>query len=229
MNSRSVIRSVIEEQQRQRMFLPKGYAEIDKFRTVSLKETHWARVLAHAAGESDADAVKTNFDDNQRKTREYYLKKNFDDNNSSDYHIATNNDMLRLMPIFMKTADTSPKHHSTKKLNLDANTASQICFRKSQVISGKLLHDHKKSSSMTKEKMKSISNKLHREQPILGEEKKYQDDDDDSTALSTSSEDSSASLAKKAAGWGGHESSPEDMSTILIGMGISTEPRITVG
>ena len=45
LNGRSVIRCVIEEQQRQRMFLPKGYAGIEKFRTVCLKETHWARPM----------------------------------------------------------------------------------------------------------------------------------------------------------------------------------------
>jgi hypothetical protein len=48
-----------------------------KVRTVYLQHTHWARALARAAGESDADAVRTNFDDTQRKPREYYLRSFF--------------------------------------------------------------------------------------------------------------------------------------------------------
>jgi hypothetical protein len=37
--------------------------------------TAWSRDLALAAGASDADAVMTNFDDDKRHTREYYLLK----------------------------------------------------------------------------------------------------------------------------------------------------------
>ena len=196
LNVRSATRAIIEEQQRQRMFLPKGYSDVDKFRTVYLKETHWARVLARAYGDSDADAVQMNFDETRRKSREYYLKKHFDIHNHSDYSTSTNYDMH--LPIFMKTIynTISPPKHSTKKMNLDANTSSQIRFRKSQVsISGNKLQEN--------------------------------DDDDDATISSTSSEDSSASsIAKMAAGWHGDESSsPDDMSSVLIGMGISTKPR----
>lgn len=37
--------------------------------------TAWSRDLALAAGASDADAVRTNFDDDRRHTREYYMLK----------------------------------------------------------------------------------------------------------------------------------------------------------
>jgi hypothetical protein len=201
LNGRSAVRSVKEEQRRQMMFLPKGYSDVDKLRSVYLKQTQWARILARAAGESDADAVQTNFDESRRKPREYYLKKHFD--NNSD-HVSTSNEMN--LPIFMKNSMSSI--HLSKRLNLDANTVSQICFRKSQILP---------LISKPQEKQRS-------ESPPLDEEKKSESDDanDDNDATSSSS------LAKKAAGWGGDESH-EDMSSVLIGMGTSTKANITVG
>lgn len=230
LNARSAIRSVMEEQQRQKMFLPKGYADVDKFRTVYLKETHWARVLARAVGGSDADAVKTNFDDSRRKPREFYLKKHFD--NNSDYYVSTSNEMI--LPIFMKVKTIPSEHslHSSKKLNLDANTASQIRFRKSQMIpmSSKLQEKIKKSKG--KAKAKTSKKSANRElSTVVNEEKKSEcdnvNDNDDASSSSSSTEDSSSSLAKMAAGWG-IDDSQEDMSSVLIGMGISTKPKITV-
>lgn len=234
LNARSAVRSVMEEQQRQRMFLPKGYSDVDKFRTVYLKETHWARVLARAAGGSDADAVTTNFDDSRRKPREFYLKKHLDDN--SDHYVSTSNEMI--LPIFMNvvTASTSKNAlHSSKKLNLDANTASQIRFRKSQRIpstsSSKLQEKNEKSKGKAKTKIaKKFANREL--SAVVHEEKKSEHDDvndnDDASSSSSSTEDSSSSLAKMAAGWGIDESQ-EDMSSVLIGMGISTKPKITIG
>jgi len=231
LNGRSAIRSIMDEQRRQTMFLPKGYADVDKFRTVYLKETHWARILARAAAESDADAVQTNFNDSCRKPREYYIKQHFDSN--SNYAVPSTDMDL---PIFMK--DTITPKHTTGKINLDSNTASQICFRKSQVISISSKLGEKKKNEMrenkkneAKAKTKASSKSVQYEPSILLEEKKSDSDgfDDDATTSSTSSEDSgSSSLAKMAAGWGVNESQ-EDMSSVLIGMGISAKPNITVG
>mmetsp|Transcript_17326 Transcript_17326/g.36159 ORF Transcript_17326/g.36159 Transcript_17326/m.36159 type:complete len:612 (+) Transcript_17326:190-2025(+) len=72
------VQKVLDEQRRQRMVSwfcfpnakdPKRIAEIYH------EYTSWSRDLALAAAASDADAVKTNFDDETRKTREYFLLK----------------------------------------------------------------------------------------------------------------------------------------------------------
>lgn len=226
LNGRSAVQAVIKEQELQMMFLPKGYADVDKFRTVYLRETQWARILARAAGESDADAVQTNFDESRRKPREYYLRKHID--NNSDFISAGNEINL---PVFMK-ATISPKH-SKRISNLDANTASQICFRNSQVLpvsSKPKKHDN--NTPEDKRTTKTSKKSPDRGPSTFTEEKKSESDDannnDDATSSSTSSEDSSSSLAKMAAGWGVDEAQ-EDMSSVLIGMGVSPKANITVG
>lgn len=227
-NARSAIRSVLEEQQRQKIFLPKGYFDVDKFRSVSLKQTQWTRLLARASGESDADALKTNFDESRRKPREHYLKEHFD--NNSEY-VATNNDVD--MPNFMRTISSPTR--ATKQLNLGPNTFSQICLRKSQVISAKrkLKCDDKRKKSKAIGKKKISIKSAFQESSITLEEKRNEDtavenNDDDA---STSTEDSTtSSLAKMAAGWGGDELSPqEDMSSVYIDMDIIRTPTMTVG
>lgn len=222
-NALSAIHSVLEEQQRQIMFLPKGYFDVDRFRSVYLKQTQWARLLARAAGASDADALQANFDESRRKPREHYMKKYF--NNNSD-HIATNNNMD--MPNYMKSI-VSPTR-PTKNLNLDANTSSQICFRKSRVISEK----SKLKCEEKKKKRTKLSNKSATVQESLTtlEEKKDEDVGVEKDDASACTEDSSTSyLAKMAAGWGCDESSSsrEDMSFVLVGMGITAHPKMTVG
>lgn len=230
LNGRSAIQSVIEEQQRQMMFLPKGYADVDKFRTIYLRQTQWARILARAAGESDADAVQTNFDETRRRPREYYLKKEFD--NIRD-HISTRNEIR--LPVFMEATISS--RHSSKSLNLDANTLSQICFRKSQAIPVSSILQKKKKRTEGKEKTKTSKTFASIGLSSLCEEKWSEIDDttknddantSDDASSSSSSEESSSSLAKIAAGWGVDEAQ-EDMSSVLIGMGISAKPNITVG
>lgn len=232
LNGRAAIKSVIEEQERQQMFLPKGYADVDKFRTIYLRQTQWARILARAAGESDADAVQTNFDERRRKPREYYLKKHFD--NNRDY-IATSKEIR--LPLFME--DSISSNCSSNIMNLDANTVSQICFRNSQVIhvSSKLQKRKKKNrSSEAKDKTKTSKKSENYELFSLCEEKKSESDDsknrDDANfsddTSSSSSEEPSTSLAKIAAGWGVDEAQ-EDMSSVLTGRGVSAKPKITVG
>ncbi|VEU38483.1 unnamed protein product [Pseudo-nitzschia multistriata] len=210
------------------MFLPKGYFDVDKFRSVYLKQTHWARLLALAAGESDTDAVQTNFDESRRKPREHYLKKHFDNNIDN---AATNNDVD--IPNFMKTIVSTAR--PTKKLNLDANTISQICFRNSQIDprsdNSKLKgHNNKKKNKVTG-KTQLSSKPAAPESPSSPDEEGKAKETVVNDDASTSTEDSSTSnLAKMAAGWGGDESSSqEDMSFVLIGMGIAEKPNITVG
>lgn len=230
-NCRSAIRSVIEEQQRQMMFLPKGYADVDKIRTAYLRQTHWARILARAAGESDTDAVRTNFDDARRKPREFYLKKHFDNNRDC---ILTNNEIR--LPVFMEA--TMSTRRTIKILNLDAHTESQICFRESQVLSASSrLQKNNDDGDEGQETTKCSNNDASREFSSLCEEERAQIDhsrrsgdanNSDDLPMSPSRASPKSSLAKMAAGWG-VEDAQEDMSSVLIGMGISANHNITVG
>jgi len=60
----------------------------------------YSRDLALAAGASDADAVRTNFDENKRHTREYYLLKQI---------VASGNLVHKHMPQFMLPKCIKPK------------------------------------------------------------------------------------------------------------------------
>ncbi|KAL7534692.1 hypothetical protein ACHAXR_009379 [Thalassiosira sp. AJA248-18] len=75
---RVAVQKVLGEQQRQRLLaclcIP-GVNDPEKIAEVYHEYTAWSRDLALAAGASDADAVRTNFDDEKRHTREYYMLK----------------------------------------------------------------------------------------------------------------------------------------------------------
>lgn len=72
------VQKVLGEQRRQSILgffcVPNAY-DPEKIAEVYHEYTAWSRDLALAAGASDADAVSTNFDDNKRHTREYYVLK----------------------------------------------------------------------------------------------------------------------------------------------------------
>ncbi len=224
---RSAMRAAIEEQQRQMMFLPKGYADVDKIRTAYLRQTHWARILARAAGESDADAVRTNFDEARRKPREFYLKKQYDVYPDC---ILTSNEIR--FPIFMEAAMSSKR--TIKKLKLDAHTQSQICFRESQVLSasGKLQknnNDGSEGRGEPKSASRRMSSLRKDEKAQIDHTRKSGDaNNSDDVPLSPSRKSPKLSLAKMAAGWGADDAK-EDMSSVLLGMGISAKHNITVG
>lgn len=76
------LNKVFAEQRRQLLFqcflpcLPVDHVKnADRIAEVYHEYTAWSMDLALAAGASDADAVRTNFDDDTRKTREYYILK----------------------------------------------------------------------------------------------------------------------------------------------------------
>jgi hypothetical protein len=208
-NVRAAIKSVLEEQERQRMFLPEGCTDPIKLRSVYLQHTHWARELAQAAGQSDADAVQCKFDDTKRRPREFFLKSNF----SKDGAIDTGS-----LPLFMKTVLTIS--NSNNKLDLDANTTTHICYRKKAIASG--MQPLKRTDTM-------MMVKKTRETPILPvddlpEEKKCEADDLIPTPVP---EDSRKDLAKKAAGWGiSEDSENNDQLKILTGMGLASPQQI---
>lgn len=161
-NVRLAIRSVIEEQERQRLKFqlhqhggisceggsisssssdhpsrssPSTFnnnLDVAKVRTVYLQYTHWARALARAAGESDADAVRTNFDETKRKPREYYLKSFFA--NKDGGAVSTTGATMSAdweskdLPHFMKTVlRINPNRY-------DDNTSSQLRLQRTKAI-----------------------------------------------------------------------------------------------
>lgn len=120
-NVRTAIRAVIEEQRRQKVF---HREDADKLRMVSIQHTSWARDLAMAAGASDADAVNQNFDDESRKSREFYLLKFSRSNQMTVTSTSKAN-----VPAFMKPALAMKVAQPSR---LDANTVPQIRFRQTQ-------------------------------------------------------------------------------------------------
>jgi hypothetical protein len=198
-NVRAAIRAVLDEQKRQEMFLPAGYWDVNKIKSIYVQQTHWAKALARAMGEFDAEEVRCNFDINTRKPREFFLKEHL----TKDARDADN------LPVFMQTVLAISAH----KLDMDANTASQICFRN---------NPRSMDSSMQLKRRDSFSDMLQsREPPILPlddlpEEKKCEVDD---LIVSPKSQESPNNLAKQAAGFIGEDSKDKDQLKILTGMG----------
>jgi hypothetical protein len=119
-NVRHAIRSVLEEQNRQKMYKRE---DAEKLRVVSLNFTSWARDLALAAGHSDADAVECDFDQD-RKSREFYLIK-----------IARANptpNKSRQVPEFMQPAMHTGARLQPQARVLDAHTSTQLRYRRQQ-------------------------------------------------------------------------------------------------
>lgn len=119
-NVKTAIQSVLDEQRRQKMY---HREDPEKLRMVSIQHTSWARDLALAAGASDSDAVKSNFDD-QRKSREFYLLKLSRAN-------KTTTTQERVIPQFMQPIMAASSQ--TQQRLLDANTSAQIRFRQKQL------------------------------------------------------------------------------------------------
>jgi hypothetical protein len=116
---------------------------------------------------------------------------------------------------------------ASQKLDLDANTVSQIRFRnKANTCTTQLNPKVKKRNESFSDFEKSD------EPPILPvedliEEKKCEAED---LILTPKSDESPSNLAKKAAGWGGEDSKDKDQLKILTGMGISaSNPEAVMG
>jgi len=97
------VQKVLQEQRRQsmlRFFCVPNARDPEKIAEVYHEYTAWSRDLALAAGASDADAVQTNFDDNKRHTREYYMLKQV---------VASGYKVHKHMPEFMMPKCITPK------------------------------------------------------------------------------------------------------------------------
>lgn len=123
-NVRNSVKAVLIEQRRQRAF---HREDPDKVRMVSLQYTSWAKDLALASGASDADCVTKNFDDENRKSREFYLLK-FSRSNQSIINSSSTNAAATVIPTFMKPSTAM----MVRPNRLDQNTMSQIKFRQTQ-------------------------------------------------------------------------------------------------
>lgn len=123
-NVKTSIAAVLTEQRRQKAF---HREDQEKLRMVSIQNTSWAKDLALASGASDADAVLMDFDDVNRKSREFYLLKFSRANQSNDYQKPSNRNK-QVIPAFMKPAVSLQLQQN----RLDANTMSRLKFRQKE-------------------------------------------------------------------------------------------------
>mmetsp|Transcript_34871 Transcript_34871/g.78576 ORF Transcript_34871/g.78576 Transcript_34871/m.78576 type:complete len:658 (+) Transcript_34871:351-2324(+) len=155
------LRKVLGEQNMQRLLnflcVP-GALNPDKIAEIYHEYTAWSRDLALAAGASDADAVRTNFDDEKRHTREYYMLKQVV---ASDYRVH------RHMPQFMMPNCITPKGYlneaetlyfeNRKKMTKSGSTGS-IASSKSKLGSLRI-----RSESLTGEEARAEMSRVDRD------------------------------------------------------------------
>eukprot|EP00956_Cyclotella_meneghiniana_P003570 scaffold4387_cov32-Cyclotella_meneghiniana.AAC.3 len=115
---------VFAEQRRQFLFecflpcIPRNKArDADRIAEIYHAYTAWSSDLALAAGASDEDAVRTNFNDETRKTREYYLLKQVMRNGFKVH---------KHMPQFMLPKCITPKGFLDENETLLGRTASDM-------------------------------------------------------------------------------------------------------
>lgn len=186
-NVKTAIRAILTEQRRQKAF---HREDPEKLRMASIQNTSWAKDLSLASGASDADAVSKNFDDENRKSREFYLLKFSRAGQNAD--VASKSANKQNMPAFMR-----PILSMQLKNRLDANTTSRLQFQKKQQ---KAAANHSRVSSdlpAIKASRPTIRVPIHAD---------------------TFGETSSESLASKAAGFANGEEAV-NMSAALAGMG----------
>jgi hypothetical protein len=144
------VHKVLGEQQRQRLlsyFCIPGSLNPDKIAEVYHEYTAWSRDLALAAGASDADAVSTNFDDDKRHTREYYMLKQV---------VASGFKVHKRMPKFMYPKCITPTGFIDERetLYVDGKKTSGLLDRVVKIMS-------KSSPSLTGEEAREEMSHLH--------------------------------------------------------------------
>jgi hypothetical protein len=144
------VQKVLAEQQRQRLLslvcIP-GSQSPDKIAEVYHEYTAWSRDLALAAGASDADAVRTNFDDDKRHTREYYMLKQV---------VASGFKVHKHMPRFMYPKCITPTGFmdETDTLYFDGKKKSNLFDNIVKIIG-------KRNRSLTGEEAREAMSHLH--------------------------------------------------------------------
>jgi hypothetical protein len=171
---------------------------------VSIQQTSWASDLALAAGASDEDVVSKKFDDESRRSREFYLLKLSRADKSKGTSVQKVN-----VPAFMRPALTMTTVTANR---LDANTVSQIKYRQTQ---------KKKPAAPSQQKASAPATTKVPDESIKTS---------DSVPLKEQRDASLAreSMAKKAAGFASGEE-VANMSAILTGMGAIPKKAVNVG
>mmetsp|Transcript_9860 Transcript_9860/g.23247 ORF Transcript_9860/g.23247 Transcript_9860/m.23247 type:complete len:556 (-) Transcript_9860:319-1986(-) len=212
-NVKRAIRAVVEENKRQKAFFRE---DADKLRMVSLQNTTWARDLALAAGASDADAVHTNFNDESRKSREFYLLKiSRAQQQSHSNNLAAAKKAPKTVPAFMRPATSL----QVQPNRLDANTISQIRYRQTTNKNKKKLvsvaasssssssnHQPRRTSTTSSTSSSSSTNNNNNNKEHAA------------TTTTNATATHATSMAKKAAGFASGEE-VANMSAVLTGMG----------
>ena len=123
-NVKTSIRAILAEQRRQKAF---HREDPEKLRICSIQNTSWAKDLALASGASDADAVTKNFDDESRKSREFYLLK-FSRTGKLNSTSNVQRGTKQVVPAFMQPMISM----QLRPNRLDANTTSRLKFQKKE-------------------------------------------------------------------------------------------------
>lgn len=197
-NVRTSIRSILTEQRRQQVF---HREDPEKLRMCSIQNTSWAKDLALASGASDADAVTKNFDDESRKSREFYLLK-FSRAGKLNSISNVQRGTKQVVPAFMKPMISMQLRPNP----LDANTTSRLKFKKKE--DNKASRNQKPVTSDLPVKRASNSREVMSTTPAASVPIH------DPTANMPGRE----SLASKAAGFANGEEAVS-MSAVLTGMG----------
>jgi hypothetical protein len=195
-NVRTAIRAVIDEQRRQKVF---HREDAEKLRMASISLSAWARDLSMAAGASDADAVRANFDEEDRKSREFYLLKFARANTTGGTSTKGANVPAFMQPILALTHN-----------RYDANTVSQIRFRQKE----------KKAAAATASQKSQLPKK---EIPPFeaAHDEPVNDENDEEGEREEETRDPSerrGDMARRAAGFASGEEIG-NMSAVLSGMG----------
>jgi hypothetical protein len=194
-NVKTSIKAVLDEQRRQHVF---HREDPEKLRMVYMQNTSWAKDLSLASGASDADAVAKDFDDESRRSREFYLLKFSRANAPANAPKSATS----VVPAFMKPAVkvTMPVPPN----RFDANTTSQIRYRQTQQTpsSTKKLSSSSAVGGGSQIGQGRLSIEVSLRVPI-------NDDRDDS---------SKDTLARKAAGYASGDEIA-NMAAVLSGMG----------
>jgi len=196
-NVKTSIRAILTEQRRQKTF---HREDPEKLRMCSIQNTSWAKDLALASGASDADAVTKNFDDENRKSREFYLLK-FSRAGKLNSALGTQTGTKQVVPAFMKPMLSM----QLRPNRLDANTTSRLKFKKKE--EDKASHSHKRVNSDLP------TTKLPERGAVISKTAVHVAIHD--AAVNTSGRES---LASKAAGFANGEEAV-NMSAVLTGMG----------
>ncbi|KAL9182386.1 hypothetical protein ACHAXT_013038 [Thalassiosira profunda] len=153
------VQKVLGEQQRQRFLhclcIPRAH-DPAKIAEVYHEYTAWSRDLALAAGASDADAVRTNFDDDRRHTREYYMLKQV---------VASGYRVHKHMPNFMLPKCITPRGFLDEAESLYVDGASHRAlhsppeFSRRRSLLGSIGGEKEQSGEEAREEMSRLDSR----------------------------------------------------------------------